>query len=161
MISICCDRKAKRINLFKHTQNPRCFVEASGSPSSQGYTGAVDRKLFRALKTGLLPCYFFVRWVFSPFSLSLSHSLPLSLPFFSRDIRESEVTYIFYSFIKSSPDRVTLLITREQNAWKKPFINVKGAAVYWLQYAHSLARFSSVQMLSYSFANAKWPAHFY
>lgn len=157
MISIYCDRKAKRINLFKHTQNPRCFVEASSSPSSQGYTGAVDRKLFRALKTGLLPCYFFVHRIFFP---SLSLSLPLSLPFF-RDIRESEVTYIFYSFIKSSPDRVTLLITREQNAWKKPFINVKGAAVYWLQYAHSLARFSSVQMLSYSFANAKWPAHFY
>lgn len=158
MISIYCDRKAKRINLFKHTQNPCCFVEASGSPSSQGYTGAVDRKLFRALKTGLLPCYFFVHRIFFLPSLSLSPSLSL---FFSCDIRESEVTYIFYSFIKSSPDRVTLLITREQNAWKKPFINVKGAAVYWLQYAHSLARFSSVQMLSYSFANAKWPAHFY
>lgn len=57
-----------------------------------------------------------------------------SLP---RDIRESEVTYIFYSFIKSSPDRVTLLITREQNAWKNPFINVKGGSVCSFQYAES------------------------
>lgn len=75
--------------------------------------------------------------------LSIENSL-ITLPFLHRffffpslpgDIRESEVTYIFYSFIKSSPDRVTLLITREQNAWKNPFITVKGASVCGFQYA--------------------------
>lgn len=43
-------------------------------------------------------------------------------------ISDWRMTYIFYSFIKSASDQVTLLITREQNAWKKPFITLKGTA---------------------------------
>lgn len=38
------------------------------------------------------------------------------LPPFRDGIRDCRLTYIFYSFIKSSNDQVTLLITREQNA---------------------------------------------
>lgn len=42
---------------------------------------------------------------------------PLALPLlFGDGIRDCRLTYIFYSFIKSSNDQVTLLITREQNA---------------------------------------------
>lgn len=37
-------------------------------------------------------------------------------PPFRDGIRGCRLTYIFYSFIKSSDDQVTLLITREQNA---------------------------------------------
>lgn len=37
-------------------------------------------------------------------------------PPFGDGIRGCRLTYIFYSFIKSSDDQVTLLITREQNA---------------------------------------------
>lgn len=41
---------------------------------------------------------------------------PAPLPPFRDGIRDCRMTYIFYSFIKSSNDQVTLLITREQNA---------------------------------------------
>lgn len=65
--------------------------------------------------------------VFLPFQPPSSHHLPL--PHLGDGIRDCRLTYIFYSFIKSSNDQVTLLITREQNAWKKPFITMKGPLV--------------------------------
>lgn len=41
---------------------------------------------------------------------------PPPTPPFRDGIRGCRLTYIFYSFIKSPDDQVTLLITREQNA---------------------------------------------
>lgn len=41
---------------------------------------------------------------------------PHPTPPFRDGIRGCRLTYIFYSFIKSPDDQVTLLITREQNA---------------------------------------------
>lgn len=58
------------------------------------------RELFRETVNGL-------------FTIPATPTLP---PPLGDGIRDCRLTYIFYSFIKSSNDQVTLLITREQNA---------------------------------------------
>lgn len=50
------------------------------------------------------------------FTIPATPPPPFPLPRLGDGIRDCRLTYIFYSFIKSSNDQVTLLITREQNA---------------------------------------------